>query len=371
MIRFACGVALALILATGCDAPGGQAAFRPERDSDGRWTAASAQQWYAAQPWFVGVNYIPADAVNELEMWQADTFNPDRIDLELGWAEAIGFNVLRVFLHDLLWQQDPEGFLTRIDQFLAIANEHGFRTSLVLFDNVWNPDPQLGPQPDPIPGIHNSRWVQSPAQAETLAFASSVTIQARLRDYVQGVVARFATDSRVLMWEAVNEPGNSDIGADAVPLLRAAFDWIREVGPRQPATASFWSAFRDDPVADAIAELADIHTFHSYYGPTLTMQLVGQIDNPEQRPVICTEYMARSIGSTFEEMLPLFREENIGAISWGLVAGRTQTYYPWTSTEGAPEPELWFHDILREDGTPRYPGEVSFLTDLLHAQKRR
>src|SRR4029077_19070278 len=89
-----------------------------------RWTTAAAADWYAKQAWLVGSNYIPADAINELEMWQADTFDTKRIDLELGWAEAIGLNTMRVFLHDLPWQQDAGGFKKRIDTFLQIAAKH-------------------------------------------------------------------------------------------------------------------------------------------------------------------------------------------------------------------------------------------------------
>src|SRR6267142_962227 len=84
------------------------------------WTEAAANAWYAKQPWLVGGNYIPATAINELEMWQAESFDPKRIDLELGWAEAIGLNTMRVFLHDLLWKQDEAGFSKRLDTFLAI-----------------------------------------------------------------------------------------------------------------------------------------------------------------------------------------------------------------------------------------------------------
>jgi hypothetical protein len=102
-----------------------------------RWSAERANAWYAQQPWPVGSDYIPADAINQLEMWQADTFDPQRIDLELGWAEAIGMNTMRVFLHDLLWQQDREGFEKRIDTFLTIAQKHHIRPVLVIFDSCW------------------------------------------------------------------------------------------------------------------------------------------------------------------------------------------------------------------------------------------
>src|SRR5215207_5856293 len=104
-----------------------------------KWSEQKAKDWYAKQPWLVGANYVPATAINELEMWQAATFDPKRIDTELGWAESIGMNTMRVFLHDLVWKQDPAGFKKRIDTFLGIAAKHKIRPMLVLFDSVWDP----------------------------------------------------------------------------------------------------------------------------------------------------------------------------------------------------------------------------------------
>lgn len=105
------------------------------------WSPAAANAWYDRQPWLVGANYIPATAINELERWQAASFDPARIDLELGWAEKADMNTMRVFLHDLLWKQDAPGFTRRIDQFLAVVARHHIRPVLVLFDSCWDPDP--------------------------------------------------------------------------------------------------------------------------------------------------------------------------------------------------------------------------------------
>src|SRR5437763_10588007 len=127
-----------------------------------RWTEKAAADWYAKQPWLVGANYIPATAINQLEMWQAETFNTARIELELEWAEDLGMNTMRVFLHDLPWQQDAGGFRRRIDRFLTIAKKHRIRPIFVLFDSCWDPFPKLGRQRAPRPGVHNSGWVQSP-----------------------------------------------------------------------------------------------------------------------------------------------------------------------------------------------------------------
>ncbi len=169
-----------------------------------RWSEAKAQQWYAAQPWLVGANFVPADAINQLEMWQADSFNPEEIDRELGWAEGLGMNTMRVFLHDQLWQQDAPGFRKRIDTFLAIAAKHHIKPMLVLFDSCWDPDSKLGPQHPPIPGVHNSGWVQGPG-AKALEDAAEYP---RLKCIVQGVVGAFANDDRILAWDVWNEPDN-------------------------------------------------------------------------------------------------------------------------------------------------------------------
>jgi endo-1,4-beta-mannosidase len=170
---------------------------RAQTGSRRRWTETQASEWAEKQPWLVGSNYIPATAINELEMWQPDTFDPARIDKELAWAQAIGLNTMRVFLHDLLWQQDSRGFTKRIDTFLAIADKHHIRPLLVLFDSCWDPNPRLGAQRNPTPGIHNSGWVQSPG-ANALADSSQYP---RLEAYVKGVVGAFGNDKRVLGWD--------------------------------------------------------------------------------------------------------------------------------------------------------------------------
>jgi endo-1,4-beta-mannosidase len=171
-----------------------------------RWPEQAANEWYAGQPWLVGSDYIPANAINELEMWQADTFDPQRIDLELGWAQGLGMNTMRVFLHDLLWQQDATGFKKRIDAFLEIADKHKIKPMFVLFDACWDPAPKLGKQRAPTPGVHNSGWVQSPG-ASALQDPGQY---ARLEAYVRGVVGAFANDQRILAWDIWNEPNNGN-----------------------------------------------------------------------------------------------------------------------------------------------------------------
>lgn len=341
----------------------------------GPWTQEKAWAWYNRQPWLVGCNFIPSTAVNQLEMWQADTFDPNTIDRELKWAADIGFNVIRVYLHDLLWEQDPADFLQRMDKFLAIADKHHIRVMFVLLDSCWCPFPKSSKQPLPRPHIHNSGWVQSP-HIEILKDPSRYD---ELKGYIQGVIGKFKYDSRVLAWDLYNEPGNTndaaygehepkDIKAElALSLLKKVLPWVREVDPVQPVTIGVWKGeWKKDgpvnPLKQFSLENSDIITFHAYDDPDRVKERIREIKQYD-RPAICTEYMSRGTGNTFQNILPLFKENRMGAINWGLVAGKTQTNYPWDSwwKKYDSEPDLWFHDILRPDGTPYCPEEVKFI----------
>jgi len=344
----------------------------------GRWSETKAQDWYRTQPWLVGSNYIPAHSINQLEMWQAGTFDPKEIDVELGWAESIGMNTMRVFLHDLLWQQDPDGFKRRIDTFLTIAARHHIRPMFVLFDSCWDPFPKLGPQRPPIPGVHNSGWVQSPG-ADALRDSSQLL---RLQHYVQGVIAAFAHDPRILAWDLWNEPDNAnesayghvelkDKAARVTDLLPSVFAWARAVHPNQPLTSGVWRG--DWTPGDELSRInriqleeSDIITFHNYGWPE-EFEHVIQTLLPYNRPIICTEYMARGAGSTFDTILPIARQHDVGAINWGFVQGKTQTYMPWDSWQRpyvTVTPTVWFHDIFYPDGKPYRAHEIEIIRSL-------
>jgi Cellulase (glycosyl hydrolase family 5) len=343
-----------------------------------RWTEQQANTWYAAQPWLVGANFAPADAINELEMWQADTFDPNEIDREFGWAEGAGMNTMRVFLHNLLWEQDPQGFKQRIDQFLTIAARHHIRPVFVLFDSCWDPYPKLGPQRPPIPGVHNSGWVQAPGRA----VLGDPAQYPRLEAYVKGVVGAFANDQRILAWDVWNEPDNLNgppYSKEELPnkaqlvlaLLPQVFAWARSVHPAQPLTSGVWSGDwssleKMTPMARAQVEESDVISFHNYGWPEEFEQKVKELEQ-FHRPLICTEYMARGAGSTFDTILPLAKQYHVAAINWGLVEGKTQTNLPWDSWEHPyvlAQPTIWFHDVFYPDGTPYRQHEVDLMRQL-------
>jgi hypothetical protein len=346
------GVWAVLLFGTGLPGWAGTSEKSPER-----WTRDRANAWYKKQPWLVGCNYIPSTAVNQLEMWQADTFDPRTIDRELGWADDLGFNTMRVFLHDLAWEGDPAGFRKRIGEYLAIAHRHHIRTTFVLFDDCWNQHPRPGKQPAPVPGVHNSGWVQSPGTAAV----TDPKRWPRLQRYVKDVIGSFGKDSRVLLWDLYNEPGNNKLGERSLPLLEETFRWARAARPEQPLTVGLW--FEDRKLNDFQLRASDVTTFHNY-NPAENLRAQIRELKKLGRPVICTEYMARTRASRFETHLPIFKEEHVGCYNWGFISGKSQTIYPWGSPQGAPEPRVWFHDVLRADGTPFDPKEVALLKRL-------
>ncbi len=323
-----------------------------------RWPVQQAQAWYKKRGWLVGANFIPSDAVNQLEMWQVGSFDPPLIDRELGFAESIGMNCMRVFLHHAAWAQDPKGFKGRINRYLIIANRHHIKTIFVFFDDCWNDTYQTGKQPLPKLGIHNSGWLQDPGKA----YWENPKLPDTLEAYVKDILTRFKHDKRILLWDLYNEPGNNGHFEQSLDLLKKVFAWARTVNPNQPLTAGYWN--NDNQMVGINAFILandDVISYHNYEDAEHHQLVIDKLKT-FGRPLICTEYMARKRNSTFFTIMPLLKAQNIGAINWGLVSGKTNTKYAWDEPlpDGS-EPKLWFHDIFRPDGTPYEVKETDFI----------
>jgi hypothetical protein len=324
-----------------------------------KWTTEQAQAWSAEHSWLRGSNFNPSTAINQLETWQAETFDTATIDRELGWAENIGMNCMRVYLHHVAWEVDKEGFKDRMNQYLTIADKHGIKTIFVFFDDCWNATYKAGKQPDPKPGVHNSGWVRDPGD---LLFQDSTLINL-LEVYVKDVLTTFKDDKRIVIWDLYNEPGNSDYGNRSMPLLQKVFQWGWEVRPSQPLSAGVWSLALSD-LNKFQVENSDIITYHNYEAPEKHQAAIDTLKR-YGRPLVCTEYMARRNNSLFANIMPMLKENNIGAINWGLVAGKSNTKYAWSEPipDGS-EPPLWFHEIFRPDGAPYKQEEVDLIKSL-------
>ena len=336
-----------------------------ERQGRMKWTVQRANEWQAARSWQCGFNYLPGSAVNSTEMWQAETFDPQTIARELGWAQALGLNACRVFLQYLVWEADPDALLQRLDAFLAIAQNCGISVMPILFDDCafGGQEPYLGPQRPPVPGVHNSGWTASPGFRRVIDAGA----WAGLEKYVAAVVGRFGQDERISVWDVYNEPGNAVYEAHqaekSLPLLREAFGWTRRARPAQPVTGGVWTPAMPELNA-YLLENSDVITFHEYRDLDTTREFVAELRRTG-RPLLCTEWMRRNVPNRFDTHLAYFKQEHIGCYFWGLVNGKTQTHIPWESKPGSPEPETWFHDLLRPDGAPYDPAEIALIREII------
>lgn len=339
------------------------------------WSVEQAQTWYGNQPFLIGCNFTPSSASNQIEFWRASSFDPATIDRELGWAAGIGMNTTRTYLHDALWKDDAAGFKERLHRYLDIAARHGIGTMFCIFDDCWHEDIDVNANYDPVPGVHNSRWLQSPGHA----IVDDPERWPALEDYVKDILTTFAHDERVIIWDLYNEPGNGQVSLDGttsrpraeltLPLLQATFEWARQVNPSQPLTAAVWSHGHEafGSINRFLLTESDVTTFHSYGDVAMLRQCIADCRQGE-RPLICTEWLARGKGSLFQTHMPVFAEENIGCYNWGLVGGRTQTYQPWGSKEGDPEATPWHHEVLRADGTPYDEAEIAAIRAVRQAK---
>jgi len=358
-----------------------------------KWSKQKAWQWYNQHPWLCGFNYVPRTAVNWTEMWQDDTFDLPVIRQELGWAKEIGCNTLRTNLPFIVWQHERDKLRQHLDDFLTVAAKNSLAVMLCLLDDCGfsGDHPYFGPQKPPTPGVHNSQAAASPGRNIVMDKSQWPEIEL----YVKDIITSFRDDPRIFMWDLYNEPGNNLIfKADgeqffdprlenySYELMNNVFEWAREIAPRQPLTTGGWyghqavekgSALIQNHFIDTKAfELSDIITFHSYHPIKQVKQLINDLQTYE-RPIMCTEWMARQAGSRIQDQLPIFHREKIGCYQWGFVNGRTQTHIPWPvfleKTSGVAEQTGWFHDLLYPDGTPYSQDEISLIKQLV-AQDR-
>ncbi|MDR3246529.1 MAG: 1,4-beta-xylanase [Prevotellaceae bacterium] len=328
------------------------------------WSVEQANEWYKQWGWLRGCNFTPSTAINQLEMWQAETFDAETIDRELGWAENIGMNCMRVYLHHLAWKTDQAGFKKRLNEYLTIADKHHIATIFVIFDDCWNANYAAGKQPKPKPGVHNSGWLQDPGDL----LNRDTTLVVLLEAYVKDILTAFKDDKRIVLWDLYNEPGAENHGNKSIPLVQKVFTWARTVNPSQPLSSGVGlGLFKFAALIKCQLENSDIITYHAYEPPATHRQLIDSLKH-YNRPMICTEYMARP-NSTLQTIMPMLKDENIGAINWGLVSGKTNTIFAWgTPMPEVAEPPVWFHDIFRKDGTPFSQEEIELVKSLTFAK---
>jgi hypothetical protein len=330
----------------------------PAATPDGRrWEDRRIWTWWDNIGVVRGVNYVPSYAVNSTEMWMEESFDPDMIDRELGWAQSLGFTSVRVPLQVLVWQDDADGFLDRLDALLDLADRNGLTVVPILFDdlNLAGRDPALGAQPDPVEGQHNTQWTPSPGPGVVRDQAQ----WADLEDFVRDIVRTFQRDRRILYWDLYNTAGNSDLWEQSLPFMDQVFNWVRDIDPSQPLAVPAWREF-GSPMAARKLERSDIVTFHSFEHPELLEAKIKLLKR-YNRPIVVSDWLMRQQGNTFEEVLPVYATHGVGWFSRGLVQGRTQMWVQQSEFRNEDEPTVWQHDLLTPDGEPYDPQEIELI----------
>ena len=375
-----------------------------------KWSKEKAWQWYDQLPWLRGCNYLPRTAVNWTEIWQRETFDPVTIDQELEWAAKVGYNTLRINLQFLVWKHDHQGFMDRLNRFLDLAKKHGHYVMLCPMDDCGfsGDEPYLGPQKEPVPGRHNSQAAASPGRK----VVKNKKMWGEVEAFVRDIIRTFRDDDRILIWDLYNEPSNTVVlhsllaSADlrlprySTALMVESFRWAREEDPLQPLTVGAWKAgitvavklpfmsesfdllkifnrkrkpFFNDKTDRLALELSDIVTFHAYTNGENLQKMINFLDEEYERPLLCTEWLARHVNSVVADQLPIFEKHKVGCYQWGLVKGRTQTHIPWTNITKVQRnwQRQWFHDLLHEDGTPYDEEEVALIRELAGKSEAR
>ncbi|HVG15721.1 MAG TPA: glycoside hydrolase family 2 TIM barrel-domain containing protein [Chitinophagaceae bacterium] len=331
-----------------------------------RWTEQRIWDWYKQQPWYCGFNYIPGYAINYTAMWDKTSFDPAAIDKELALAESLGFNSLRAVLQFAVYEDDPKYFLNTLDKFLAICARHKIKFMPTLFDDCvfgLENDPKVGRQPEPLQGWYAWAWSPSPGHS----FVIDSTKHPRIEKYVKAVMSRFKNDGRIFIWDLYNEPTNGGLGTTSLPLLSKVFKWAREVNPAQPITVAVWNG--NKRLNEMAIAGSDIISFHNYGKKEDLVKHIGELKH-HNRPMINTEWMNRGAGSTIEDNLPVFFNENVGCMLWGLVNGKTQTHLPWGHRPGDPMPAVWQHDLYKKDFTPYNQKELYLIRDYIEQSRK-
>ena len=347
------------------------------------WTAEEANAWFDKQPYRAGVNYIPAYAINSIEIWQKETFNIEVIEKEFALLQKTGFNAIRVFVNDLVVHDDPKGFLERFELFLQKADKYNIGVMVVFFTNGGKDDGKLGKQPEPD-GTHNSGWKKQPSYS----ILGDKSKWGYLEFYVKTVIKAHAKDPRIICWDIFNEPGNITsvhiAGAEkgliqkrieyledcCYDLIKESAKWARSLDPIQPITFGV-HRYDDNSLGKKLNDLqyaeSDIISYHSYTNLLIQANFVKKLKR-FNKPLMCKEWMGRNRGSTINPILGFHKKNRIWSFMFGFVAGKIETWRPWKFDENPLSSDVWFHDLYHADHTPYCPEEIAYIKRILKGE---
>lgn len=347
-----------------------------------QWSRERAWKWYNDRAWLRGCNYMSSDCVNRIDQWQEYGFEEHlkTADEELELAAKTGFNTIRIILEYYVWEQQHDGFMERLERFLAMAWHHGISCMIVLGNDCMQPKEMtkpsyFGEQSFDI-GYHGGRKQSQHEIFGGMGYHLLDEPELALRHYewVREIISTYKNDERVVMWDLYNEPGNAKRDVVTLPHLKKYYEIAREIDPIQPLTSCTWRISPDRekeiPAIERYAlENSDIISYHNYHTYEDNIRIIKRLKDDYERPIVNTEWLARCLHNTVQELFPLFYLEKVGCYNWGFVAGKYQTYEPWNSTwqryDADPSIDVdftkWFHDLYRPSHRPYDPKEIEII----------
>ena len=350
---------------------------------DRRWSPETAWEWYNARPWIRGCNFMSSDCVNRIDQWQALGFEEKlaTAEKELELASKTGFNAVRLILEYIVWKEEHDGFMARFDRYLDACYKFGIRAMIVFGNDCMLPkeDPNAhlhcGPQHYDW-GYHGGRRISQHSTIHTepgYSLLDEPEEAPHIYEFVREIIEKYKNDDRILIWDLYNEPGNGRRDPVTLPHVKKFFEIAREVDPMQPLTSAVWR-MKTDPDAvlpeaeQYVLDHSDIVSYHSYASYDENIMLLQKLKKLG-RPILNTEWLARTQHNTIQELFPLFYLEKVGCFNWGFVAGLYQTYEPWNTVwetyenGGARDVDfrLWFHDLYRPSLHPYDPHEIEII----------
>ena len=350
----------------------------------GPWTKDQAWEWYNAQPWIRGCNYMPASSPNRYDMWQVwdSERRFEEMERELALAESIGFNAVRIIIVEdngfAVWCEDHDGYMRNLEHFLALCGKHKIRAIMCLGNDCSRPKelwsvPKPGPQPYDI-GYHGGRKrSQHGSFPGAVGFISADDPELRPKFFKMcgEVMEKYKDDDRVLFWNIWNEPGNNNRGKVTAPLFKEMFQLAWKIGVKHPCAADLWRGKLEPNLETAegiAAAWSDIISYHTYSPLHSQIKFAKELKAKFGRPMVNTEWLARIRGCDVQDCYPFFAQARIGCTCWGFVAGKYQTYEPWESMWRQVEKghrgfkmTKWFHDLYRPSLKPYDPEEIDII----------
>ncbi len=310
----------------------------------------------------VGANYTPAYAVNQIQFWH--DFRAQVVERELAAARRyFGISTLRVYLHNINFDEEAEVFLANIERFLTICDRHGIKPGFVFFDDCHRDNGIFLDGPTTaVKGYHNGRWAWCPQKRQR-----DPEDLEKFKPYVQEVIRRHKTDARILWWEIFNEPNMRN--TYSVRLRRAAYAWAKALGPVQPVL----NCWNDSEVTDIV----DAHNYR--WNPS---SWEAQANMNPQKGTVFTEAGARwyaprvSNGEPCEIMDWLEKRRSRGEacpgvyLCWELMVGNSNCRWYWGTPQGAAEPTVPWCGLLWPDATPVSLAEAEVVRRYVSGQRR-